>query len=1110
MTKKNAFWRFNSKVGFKGFKKASFFAAFCFLTMLLTSTNLFANLPYVNKKTANLFLVEVNDQQETKITGTIVDAAGIPIMGATVLIMEQGSSTSKGSISDENGKFNLTVTITENTVIKFQMLGFVSQQLNVQGHTDFNITLVEDLLALEEVVITGYQTIKRERATGSYGIATEKTLDRQVTTNVTDKLKGAIPGVLVKNDNSFEIRGISTLTANNQPLFVIDGVPVETNLDNINPEDIKQITVLKDAASTAIYGAKSSNGVVVITTKNGSSGDMKVNYSVFSSFSSKRNLNDYQAASSSTNVDAEIWGVDIISDIKPWTPTNFIGYTRAQEIYTNPNISEEERTTQLNLLRAYDQTNEFSDLFIRSELSLNYNASISGGTEKANYYFSAGYVDTQSGYVGDQDDRLTLSLRNEYKLGKKFTVGINMYSTFTNNKNNSIEEKYLKRKSYDPIVDENGERVREYNELYASEGWKDYKKSLGVGYLDWKYNVLDDQESRDNTTDGINFRINALLKYQIIDALSFSTSFYKEIDRRDNRNFHSEDSYFTRNLVNRGIYDRAIPGLPQYDLHTQAVPYGGILFENNYKTDSYTWRNQFDYSQIFGMHAITAIAGTEVREVQTNNAYTKKYGYDENTFLYTPVVPAELATLIAASNGLFYSSSGTSANDYQDTYLDQLSRDFSYYGNASYTYNNKYSVTGSIRLDQSNSFGLEKRLRSQPLWSVGALWNADKEDFIPEVFDRLQLKASYGFTGNVDKNVNSFVTATATTGNLGNPYYQLNSPENYNFSFETSKIYNLSLNFGLFDIVNGSFEYYHKNNDDLLGPQQIDYSVGWTTAYSNYASTTGNGFEIALNVDVIKSNDVNWNVGFNYSNAKTNITNVDTPYQYASNFINKFSSTAYIEGNPIGSIYAYQNAGLDENGHRLLYNAAGDVIPVAEAGTLLADDIAYVGQVSPTYYGGITTNLSYKDFTLDLLFTYKGGHVSRMPELNYLNAMTVGANTHNSISNRWMEPGDENTAGLLPVLEVYRTNLLEDRNLLTDDRVFDADYFKFQKVTLTYDFNVPIAGKKQSIQIYGEARNIATWAKNDLGLDPDFVNPYSGAIRLTDPFTFTFGLRGTF
>lgn len=1042
---------------------------------------------------------DINTQRN--VSGIVTDIEGLPLPGVSIYL--KGKEI--GTITDFDGMYKLNYQSNTKDTLVASFLGYTKKEEVISGRTKIDFILEEDLTLLDEIVITGYQKIKSDRATGSYGILKKETLVNQISSNVVEKMEGAMAGVLVNEDNTFEIRGISTLFGNNQPLIVVDGLPIESDLNDINPEDIEQITILKDAASSAIYGVRSSNGVIVVTTKKAKANDvLKIDFSSFLSIKNKHDLNDYQAASGADIVDLEL---EYIQRFDPYSNSdieNFhYGYTKVYDIVNQMNngeISPEAANSSLNTLRSSDHTKQFKDFFITNEIEQNYSLSIKGSGKKSNYYFSTGYVDSKSGFVGDENSRLTLNLKNEFSPLKWLDLGMNIYTTFTESQNNSVEFEYMNRKPYELIVDENGNQISQYKD-WSMQGKEELEE---LGYLNWDYNSIRNQNSLDHTNKGFNLRLNAYFKLKLLSELSLTTSFYSKINRSEALDFYGQESYYTTDLINRMTIIDTDGNL------VRQIPQGGISYTTDLKTDAYTLRNQLDFSKKFGKYLVTAVGGIEMRETDVNSSTTKRYGVDQQALQSVYINnPAEYFNTLVGFNG---KPQLLDANSYfYDDNIAELGRDISYYTNIACVFDNKYSLTGSYRLDQSNLFGVDKRLRNNPLWSVGALWNVGKEDFITnDIIKRLDLKVSYGITGNVKKDLLTHATAAFGTNQYQEIFLNKISSQNDGLGHEDTKTFNIGTQFALYDWLSGSIEYFSKKGSNLLGQTPVDYTLGWLNAWSNYASTKNNGVELAFKFKMIENKDWNWNLGFNTTFVKSEVVNVENIFDQASYFAPRYKPFP-LEGYPVNSLFAFKYGGIDSSGNGLIVNNAGEEFPAYAASTFSIDDLVHVGSVSPTYFGGITSNVRFKQFTLDLLFTYKGGHVSRKPHPIYFDGYAVSRNTHKSIANRWRIPGDENIDGILPALSTSGLYYgAQDYGMYhTDDKVFDADHLRFRKVSLSYDMNSILNKKLASLVLYGEIRNIALFTKNKLDIDPDFINPYTGALRLSEPLNFIFGIRAS-
>ena len=567
--------------------------------------------------------------------------------------------------------------------------------------------------------------------------------------------------------------------------------------------------------------------------------------------------------------------------------------------------------------------------------------------------------------------------------------------------NNASVSEIALRKPYELLLDNNNNQVPQTNRWHQQY----IEQFEALGYLNWDYNLIKEVNNRNHTNETYGNRFNASINYRPIDGLKLSSSLLYESINGYDRELNNENVFSTANTINQyTLYD------PATGLLDHQFPTGSILYESYSPMTTYTFRNIVSYNKNFGEnHKIYAIIGTEMRQIYSTSMSSTHVGYDEESLEYSNLY------LTGGVENFYGIVSNFQNNTYRTDYGDIKNRHLSYFTNMGYTLMNKYTFTASARVDKTNLFGIDKRFRNNPLWSVGFKWNMVKEDFLPDFVNRLDLRTSFGYNGNVDKGAKSFATATYSTNIRNERFLTMNSPKNNDLSFEKTRIYNLGADFSLWqNRLTGSFDMFLKNSGDLLSYVATDPTTGWSQIYSNYASVTNKGFEIELNSKVYKSSNLSITLGGNFSFVKNIVSKVESPRILAKYYISGGSGAARV-GIPISSLYSFRTAGIDTNGEYLTYTAADSVVIGRDSYTLEYDDLVYSGQTDPKYFGGISASIRYKKFRFNTSLAYKGGHVSRMPIPNY-GAAAYGNNTHESISNAWRIPGDESKPGVLPAM----------------------------------------------------------------------------------------------
>lgn len=1080
------------------------------------------NLIISNQNT--IVIKKKNDKLiQQQVSGVILDEGGLPIEGVTIIV----KGTTIGTISDFEGNYSIQVPYPDNILV-FSYLGLETQEIQVNSNTSINITLKKSNEKLDEVVLIsdGYQKIPKERATGSFSSINEDAINQRITTNLTDRLEGLTTGLTVKQDGKIEIRGQGTFYGETNPLLVVDGFPIESNISTINPSDIETITVLKDAAAASIYGAQAANGVIVITTKQAKkNGGLSFNASMYSTITSKGTLDALQHETAAARIELEIDANEGGSKSYRTSPQVFIDAVAEAMIRYDinglPDYPQEfaytldQRNNVLNELSSRDAYAQFEKYLMRNAIQNQYNISMSQGGEKNNFYGSLAYNTDQSTSVGNSNDRFVINLKNSYELTKKinFQLGANIvYNSSEENSPLIVGDRlwnfYFKR--YDNLVDESGSRIG-----IPQINFTEYRNREALGYLPYTTNHLDVLDANDNTTVGLATRLNASLNIELLDGLVFNTKFQYE------KNYSKAENHLTINnpkwsekLNAYTIYDETTGNL------TYNLPFGDRLIGSNAETNAWIARNQLSFNKSYNdKHSISAIAGMEVRRFSTVGNSYNVLGYDENTLTsaYTDLNAIVIDRSIRnwwGSISLYQSDIGP------DRITNFQKRDVSYYGNASYVFNNKYVFNASGRLDQANIFGLETSARDNFLWSSGFSWALSRENFFDVSWvDKLNLRATYGVNGNRPApGQTSYLTGTVGVSQWvpKQNAITLTNPANLGLRSEKVKALNLAVDYSLFGSrINGSLEYYQKNSSDLIGPKQIDPTNGWASGFVNYAELQNTGIELNFNAKIIQSDQFNWNAGLNFSKNTNKITDVDLSPTTAAQLISPFNNGGYlIKGDPIGRMYGYKYAGLGSNGEPQIYDSDGSVIGWKEAYSRGYDETILHNQgtsIAP-YYGGLINTFNYKNFRLDVLFTYKFGHKMKAPrgENDYALYTASYQTAGNWIEDRWRQPGDEAFTDVPQIRPYYYDSLwMFSYYKNSDINILDASHVRLTDVNLSYNINSFFDNSPFSdLTISAQGKNLWLWTANNDGIDPE-AN-FDSILFLPRTKSVVFGIKASF
>lgn len=1042
-----------------------------------------------------------------KISGVVVEENGDPLPGVTV----QNVTKNKYSSSDLDGKY--TIDASQGDKLVFSSIGMSGYETIVGRTSVMNISLKPDAIALADVVVTGYQTLSKERATGSFSVVTAQKMADKLNTNVMDKLEGLTTG-LTNYKGTVQVRGLSTINGKKDPLYVVDGVPYEGDISAINPSEIANVTILKDAAAASIYGARSANGVIVISTRGGIKDRTAVEYSTTLSIAPMRDSREYlNLMNSSELVD---WQREMFDTYHAPTYDKRRYMNEVTELlYLNEagKINDTQLDEQLNVYRNRNNYDQIKDNFLRTPLVNQHNISLRGGADKYTYSASANYTYTGKENKGIGSDKFGYNFRSTYQFFKWLKADLGVLGTIGNEEydNGGLMENnaqsYLTGRvpSYNTIFNEQGEQLN----WYQSKSQYEMDRLTSLGLRDESFYPLTERGMRTYTAKNNYLNINIGLSAKIIEGLTISGRYQMENYVNKYSQYYNPESYYLRNLLNNStkIVDGQIEHL---------VPEGGYINETRSDKNSYTMRAQIDYNKTFReKHDLTVLVGAERRAIRSTSTFVEKWGYDKLSLAHSFIDEVVLNQTQPGTESLDNSYTHKSGG-YPDTFKDKEDRFVSFYGNASYVYNDKYSVSGSIRMDQSNLFGTDPKFQYKPLWSVGASWLANKENFLKGVrwIDQLSLRATYGINGNIAKDSGPYLIAyssgiTSWTGDFAS---SISSPPNSGLRWEKTNQLNIGVDFSLFsNRLGGSIEYYSKNTKDLLGDVAVDPTSGWTSLQLNYASMFNKGVEISLNSENIRTRKFTWGTSLNFSYNKNEITEFENSESSVSSYLTRPNTR---EGKPFNALYSVRWAGLDETGKPQAYKADGTIVNTT--GKLTAEDLVYSGTTTPPYAASLINNLSYKKFRLSFMFLYYGGHVMRdiMPQM--LTSTSFSTNQNKNIANYWKNPGDERDSNISPA---YTRNASSTSTYLwygADKHIKKANYIKFKEITISYNLQNEWLKRAriESITLNAQIENIWWWGSNNKDLNPENWNGTNiymgGPSYLTrtalNPTTFIFGL----
>lgn len=1041
-----------------------------------------------------------------RVTGTITDAGTrLPMAGVNVIV----KGTTKGTTSDGDGRF--TIDADKGDVLVFSFIGYRTMQFAIEDHAVIDVELAEDIESLGEVIVysTGYEDISAERSTGSYSQIGQDLLQRNVGTNLASRLTGVTPSLYIDQRGSqpfLAIRGRSTIIANDQPLIIVDNFPFNGDINTINPNDIETITVLRDAAAASIWGVRAGNGVIVITTKRGAKNKgLQIGFNSNFTVMDKPDLFYQNRISTTDFIDVEQMLFEngfydnTITDVRMLPLTPVIETLLAAR---NGQLGHEEAVEKIDALRNADVRKALEKHFYRRAFSQQYALNLSGGSDKSTYFLSAGYDKNQRSQVGNESSRYSINNQNTFNLLKNLELTTRLSLTQTNtiidNTLSRIRMGISEIYPYARLTDDSGNPVpttKDYRSTFVSN-------AENMKYLNWEFNPIKEQGYADNQVVLKNVRLSAGLKYSVTEWLHFNIMYQHEGQTSDARNFESKETYATRNLIN------AYSNFDGSTVTGRNIPLGGILTTTTSDLSSDNTRIQTNFTRGFGKHKVDAMAGFEIRETTMESISNRLYGYDPDL---GSSIPVDYVTSFITYPLLGYAPvpGFQGVNGSVDRYR-------SYFGNLSYTYNDRLTFFASGRLDQSNLFGVNANQRSTPLWSVGTKWNITNEQFMKswDAIPVLALRATYGYNGNIDPNVTAFTTARFLQSQwTQRRAARITAPPNPELSWERIGMLNVGIDFELKNsALAGSVEFYKKRGTDLIGFSPLDATAGFKSFKGNVASIKGYGWDIILNSNII-NRSVKWSANLLFSSSVDEVTQYEVkPTSLALYFLdgsiergntNEYTPTV---GKPLFGIYSYKSAGLDpETGQPRGYlNKAPSTDYSGISASSTVDSLVYHGPALPPVFGSLRNNISYRNWSLSFNIAYKFGHYFRRSSMSYSSLYSNGIG-HGDFAKRWQQPGDELTTSV-PAMP-YPANANADAFYLrTDGLVERGDNVRLQDIQLSYNFNLEklkLSGITQ-LQLYGYINNVGLiWKANDAGIDPDFP-------LLPVPRSYSIGARVTF
>lgn len=1020
--------------------------------------------------------------QISKVTGNVTSSEdGLPIVGASVLV----KGTTVGTVTDIDGNFTITNLPASATVLQVSFIGMQTQEVKIKPIV--NVVLHSDTEMLEEVMVVAYGTAKKSAFTGSAAVVDADEIGKIQVSNATQALTGKVSGVQLNmasgqpgtSKPTIRIRGISSINAGNDPLIILDGAPYDGDMNNINTQDIESMTVLKDAASNALYGARGANGVIMITTKKGKTGNARVTldakwgsntrasrdydfitspaqyYEMYHSALSKYFVNDLYYTPQQAYEEANI---AMLGTGDYGLGYNVYSIPEGQYLIgtngkLNPNATLGNVITMKDGSKFLLKPDNWLDEAYHSSLRQEYNLSISGGTDKSSFYTSINYLDNEGITVNSNYDRLTARLKADFQVKSWLKVGANMSYTHYSSKslgedgssNSSanifasatqvapIYPLYMRDGDGKIIIDENGYQRYDYGDGTNGGG----KRPFLSGSNAYSANMLDENSSEGNAMSATGFAEIRFLK-------DFKFTWNSGVNLDETRSTGVTNPYYGQYASSNGIASKA---------HIRSL--------------SYNHQQLLNYQKTIGSHNIGAMIGHEYYRRNEYYLRASKTGmFDPNN--------SELAGAIKDNGGTSYTGEYNTEG---------------YFARVQYDYAEKYFASGSYRRDASSRFHPDNRWGN--FWSAGGAWLVSKEDFFDiEWINLLKVKASYGSQGNDNIGNYRYMNTYDIVNSSGSPAAVPRTMGNKDITWETNGNFNAGIEFELFNSrVTGGIEYFYRKTSDMLFSFPLPPSFGYTSYYSNVGDMRNQGVEAEFKFNVFSNKDFNWDISLNLTHYKNKVTYLsDQSKTMEVDGVKGYSSSDMYFGEGI-SLYTFRLkkfAGLDENGESLFYrnvkDVKGNIVGRETTTDYSAADYYLCGTALPDLYGGFSISFSYKNFDLSADFTYQiGGQVYDSDYAGMMaspKASSKGTNFHADLLNAWTAD-NKNTS-------IPRMQFGDDYSAASSDRFLtNASYLGLQNINAGYTVSSKYTRKVglEKVRVYLAADNIWYWSKRQ-GLDP--------------------------
>ncbi len=1079
-------------------------------------------------------------QSGTAISGTVVDDFGQPLPGASVAIMN-GKKMVRGTSTNINGDFKIEVNIGgEEGELVVSFVGTKTRRIKLTANTvkeHLRIQLNSDDAMLSEVTIVedGYNKLPRKDMVGAFTTVKADDIMMPAYQSIDQMLQGKIAGMSVINTSArvgaspkITIRGTSTILGNSDPLWVVDGViqedPISIDMSSsitsdmrelignqiswLNPQDIENITVLKDASATAIYGSKASNGVIVITTKKGTPGRISVNYSANLSVREQPSYEIYDFMNSYERIqfskEAYEAGVRYQSVPLPQIYT----YEGLMAMFNKRMISEEQFSTYLQRLETVNT--DWFDLLTRNSVSQNHNLSVSGGTDKYTYNASVGYSDNKGYEIGNENDQLTTRLSINSNVNDRLTINVQLNGSVRNSDGYGAgvnPYSYAMNTSRAiPAYELDGSRAF-YSKYYNYQ----YNRLLGEKNQ-YSYNIFNEMDNSYSKNRGTMFNASTNVSYKLLSWLTYNATASISLSTNKSESFAGERTAQVEQLYRGYPYGSEQAGSDKYN--AALLPFGGVLNQSNSQTLSYSTSHRLSFSKEFNeSHRLNAMLGMEIRSSEGESEGNVVYGYvpERGEIIVSPTLPEDFRPIGTDVNIGWGPLTQLYNGGWSKT--STVTNYMSFFATVAYSHKNRYVVNVNVRSDASNRFGQDTNKQFDPTWSFGASWKIAQEQFVEDYIpwlDQANLRATYGIQGNVVNSISPemIVQYQGLLESYGEYYLTISSLANPQLKWERTKTWNLGLDLALFGMTM-NLEYYGRRSHAIIR-QDLAQEYGIASLPLNGAIITNHGVEVTMNFTPFRTNDFAWTIGLNasknWNKSKDDDRTARADELTHTDFLNGNHDRPLKNGYPLTAFWSYKFTGLNgTNGYPTFEHATYDAVagdPTLDPTTFLV----YSGQSEPYFTGGFNTRLRWKDFNFGADFALMLGAKKRLP--NPYSTFTGGkmpdifSNLSKELNDRWKQPGDEAHTNIpalyTSVRDLYNLNLpnglydnIYSMWAQSDARVADASFLRCTQISLSYNVPRKLCQKigMSRIQVSANVNNLFVIASDKWrGYDPELGN----------------------